>query len=81
MPVILRLNKTLVRNLMQKNKAIRDKVRGKDTFSVTISPNVDYAFVIAMRVVLNEFNYSSNNGGGGGADGGGGGGGGCGGGG
>ncbi|MCL7029347.1 hypothetical protein MKW94_029365 [Papaver nudicaule] len=59
---------------MHKNKAIRDKVRGKDTFSVTISPNVDYAFV--MRVVLNEFNYSSN-GGGGGADGGGGGGGGC----
>ncbi|KAI3971786.1 hypothetical protein MKW92_020802 [Papaver armeniacum] len=61
---------------MHKNKAVRDKVRGKDTYSVTVNPNVDYAFVIAMRVVLNEFNQPKNTGGGG-VDGGGGGGGGC----
>ncbi|KAI3958078.1 hypothetical protein MKW98_020720 [Papaver atlanticum] len=60
---------------MHKNKAVRDKVRGKDTYSVTVNPNVDYAFVIAMRVVLNEFNQPKNTGGGG-VDGGGGGGGG-----
>ncbi|RZC62139.1 hypothetical protein C5167_023887, partial [Papaver somniferum] len=30
------------------------EVLGKDTFSVTIHPNVDYAFIIALRVVLDE---------------------------
>ncbi|KAI3958072.1 hypothetical protein MKW98_020714 [Papaver atlanticum] len=50
---------------MHKNKAVRDKVRGKDTYSVTVNPNVDYAFVIAMRVVLNEFNTLKNTDGGG----------------
>ncbi|KAI3958068.1 hypothetical protein MKW98_020710 [Papaver atlanticum] len=45
---------------MHKNKAVRDKVRGEDTFSVTICPNVDYAFVIAMGAVLNEVNTPSS---------------------
>ncbi|KAI3997932.1 hypothetical protein MKX01_032547 [Papaver californicum] len=47
---------------MHKNKTVRDKVHGKDIYSVTIYPNVDYAFVIAMRVVLNETNTSRSNG-------------------
>ncbi|KAI3927108.1 hypothetical protein MKX01_029876 [Papaver californicum] len=60
---------------MHKNKAVRDKVRGKDTFSVTVKPDVDYAFVVTMRPVLDEINYTPNSGGGEGGDGDGGGGG------
>ncbi|MCL7034595.1 hypothetical protein MKW94_000473 [Papaver nudicaule] len=63
---------------MHKNKAVRDKVRGKDTFSLTVYPNVDYAFVVAMIGVLDEINTPSSSIGGGGVGGGcGGGGGGC----
>ncbi|KAI3971784.1 hypothetical protein MKW92_020800 [Papaver armeniacum] len=65
---------------MNKNKTVvRDKTRGKDRYSVNIHPNVDYAFVIAMSVVLNEINTSRSNGeyGYGGGDGGGCGGAGC----
>ncbi|KAI3925200.1 hypothetical protein MKW92_024039 [Papaver armeniacum] len=65
---------------MNKNKTVvRDKTRGKDRYSVTIHPNVDYAFVIAIYVVLNEINTSRSNGeyGYGGGDGGGCGGAGC----
>ncbi|MCL7035972.1 hypothetical protein MKW94_014994 [Papaver nudicaule] len=51
---------------MHKNKAVRDKVRGKDTFSLTVYPNVDYAFVVAMIGVLDEINTPSSSGGGGG---------------
>ncbi|KAI3925193.1 hypothetical protein MKW92_024032 [Papaver armeniacum] len=77
--VIYRGNSENIIAEMQKNKAVRDKVRGKDTFSVTVSPNVDYAFVIAMVAVLNEVNTpsSSSTGGAGGGGGGGGGGGAC----
>ncbi|XP_026405573.1 protein LURP-one-related 10-like [Papaver somniferum] len=39
---------------MHKEKTVQGKVLGKDTFSVTIHPNVDYAFIIALRVVLDE---------------------------
>ncbi|KAI3891787.1 hypothetical protein MKX03_020925 [Papaver bracteatum] len=74
--VIYRGNSENIIAEMHKNKAVRDKVRGKDTFSVTVSPNVDYAFVIAMVAVLNEVNTpsSSSTGRGGGGGGGGGGG-------
>ncbi|KAI3958083.1 hypothetical protein MKW98_020725 [Papaver atlanticum] len=58
---------------MHKNKAARDNVHGKDRFLATVYPNVDYAFVIAMRAVLDEFNTArkrgiagANGGGGGG---------------
>lgn len=27
---------------------------GKDTFGVTVYPNVDYAFIVALVVILNE---------------------------
>ncbi|KAI3927109.1 hypothetical protein MKX01_029877 [Papaver californicum] len=49
---------------MHKNKTVQDKIRGKDTFSVTVYPNVDYAFVVAMSAVLNEVNTPSSVGGG-----------------
>ncbi|KAI3841404.1 hypothetical protein MKX03_000031 [Papaver bracteatum] len=62
---------------MHKNKAVRDKVRGKDTFAVTVYPNVDYTFVIAMVAALDEISRSGRGGGGAGGGGGGGGGGGC----
>ncbi|KAI3958073.1 hypothetical protein MKW98_020715 [Papaver atlanticum] len=38
------------------------KVSGKDTFSVTIQPNVDYAFIIALRVIVDEMNKASERG-------------------
>ncbi|KAI3841395.1 hypothetical protein MKX03_000022 [Papaver bracteatum] len=67
---------------MHMNKAIEGKVRGKHTFSVTVYPNIDYAFVIAIRVVFYEINNPNSRkgdgcGGTGGGDGGGGNGGGC----
>ncbi|KAI3958080.1 hypothetical protein MKW98_020722 [Papaver atlanticum] len=62
---------------MHKNKSIRDKVRGKDTYSLTVYPNVDYAFVVAMHAVLDEFNTPPNRSGGGSGGGVAGGGGGC----
>ncbi|KAI3925203.1 hypothetical protein MKW92_024042 [Papaver armeniacum] len=58
--VIYRGNSGNIIAEMHKNKAVRDKVRGEDTFSVTICPNVDYAFVIAMGAVLNEVNTPSS---------------------
>ncbi|KAI3995364.1 hypothetical protein MKX01_007558 [Papaver californicum] len=64
--IIYRGNSDSIITEMHKNKAVRDKVRGKDTYSVTVNPNVDYAFVIAMRVVLNEFNTAKNRAAGGG---------------
>ncbi|MCL7025406.1 hypothetical protein MKW94_008890 [Papaver nudicaule] len=55
-----------------------NNVLGKDTFSVTTCPNVDYVFVIALRVVLYEINMvgeamglGADEEGGGGGDGGG----------
>ncbi|KAI3926105.1 hypothetical protein MKW98_028241 [Papaver atlanticum] len=47
---------------MHKEKTVQGKVLGKDTFSVTIHPNVDYAFIIALRVVLDEMNKAAKRG-------------------
>ncbi|MCL7042337.1 hypothetical protein MKW94_011429 [Papaver nudicaule] len=92
MPVISRLNKTLARHIscviyrgnsdniiaeMHRNKTVQDKVGGMKQFSVTIYPNVDYIFVIALSVVLNEINVGGGDGGAVGGGGGGGCGGGC----
>lgn len=41
---------------MHKNHNIQSMVLGKDSFSVTIYPNVDYAFIVSLVVVLNEIN-------------------------
>lgn len=32
---------------------------GKDNFSVTIYPNIDYAFIVALIVILDEINQES----------------------
>ncbi|KAI3841401.1 hypothetical protein MKX03_000028 [Papaver bracteatum] len=45
---------------MHKNKDVRDKVQGKDTFLVTVNQNVDSAFVVAIAAVLNEVNTPSS---------------------
>ncbi|KAI3927111.1 hypothetical protein MKX01_029879 [Papaver californicum] len=45
---------------MHKNKTVQ--VHGKDRFSSTVYPNVDYAFVIALFVVLDEINAPSSSG-------------------
>ncbi|KAI3996750.1 hypothetical protein MKX01_041050 [Papaver californicum] len=47
---------------MHKEKTVQGKVLGKDIFSVTIHPNVDYAFIVALRVVLYEMNKASKRG-------------------
>ncbi|MCL7046773.1 hypothetical protein MKW94_024482 [Papaver nudicaule] len=47
---------------MHKKKKVHGKAFGKDTFSVTIRPNVDYAFIIALRVVVDEMNKASKRG-------------------
>ncbi|KAJ4977568.1 hypothetical protein NE237_008348 [Protea cynaroides] len=31
---------------------------GKDSYMVTVYPNIDYAFILALIVILNEINYS-----------------------
>ncbi|KAI3997934.1 hypothetical protein MKX01_032549 [Papaver californicum] len=47
---------------MHKNKNKTVPVHGKDKFLATVYPNVDYAFVIALRVILNEINKPSSSG-------------------
>ncbi|MCL7021518.1 hypothetical protein MKW94_005520 [Papaver nudicaule] len=41
---------------MHKKHTVRSIVLGKDTYSITVYPNVDYAFIVALCVVLNEIN-------------------------
>ncbi|KAH7867247.1 hypothetical protein Vadar_030895 [Vaccinium darrowii] len=41
---------------MYKKHTVQSIVLGKDTFAVTVYPNVDYAFVVALVVVLQEIN-------------------------
>ncbi|KAI3925192.1 hypothetical protein MKW92_024031 [Papaver armeniacum] len=40
-----------------KKKIVQGKYFGKDTFLVTVYPNVDYAFVMALCVVVDEINH------------------------
>ncbi|KAG5550711.1 hypothetical protein RHGRI_015611 [Rhododendron griersonianum] len=39
---------------MHRNNIIHLPVIGRDSFSVTVYPNVDYAFIVALVVVLEE---------------------------
>lgn len=41
---------------MHKKHSAKSILLGKDTFSVTVYPNVDYAFVVALVVILYEIN-------------------------
>ncbi|KAL8224739.1 hypothetical protein R6Q57_017296 [Mikania cordata] len=45
---------------MHKKHTIESVALGKDTFSVTVYPNVDYAFIVALVVILHEINEDNN---------------------
>jgi len=42
---------------MHKKLTVKSVLIGKDNFSVTISPNVDYAFIVALVVILDGINH------------------------
>lgn len=41
---------------MNREYTVKNIVLGKDAFGVTIYPQVDYAFVVALIVMLDEIN-------------------------
>ncbi|PKU74468.1 protein LURP-one-related 15 [Dendrobium catenatum] len=41
---------------MHREYTVKNIVLGKDAFGITIYPNVDYAFVVALIVILDEIN-------------------------
>ncbi|KAI3474262.1 hypothetical protein Pfo_029050 [Paulownia fortunei] len=41
---------------MQKKHTFGSIVLGRDTFNVTVNPQVDYAFIVALVVILREIN-------------------------
>lgn len=41
---------------MHKKHSVQSVVLGKDTFSVTVYPHVDHAFIVALVVILDEIN-------------------------
>lgn len=41
---------------MHKKHSVQSLVLGKDTFAVTVYPHVDYAFIVALVVILYEIN-------------------------
>ncbi|KAI3841385.1 hypothetical protein MKX03_000012 [Papaver bracteatum] len=45
---------------MHKEHTVKSIVLDKDTYSITIYPNVDYAFIVALCAVLNEVNNDRN---------------------
>ncbi|XP_058214714.1 protein LURP-one-related 15-like [Rhododendron vialii] len=42
---------------MHKKLSVQGVLLGKDNFAVTVFPNVDYAFIVALVVVLEEINH------------------------
>ncbi|XP_071741435.1 protein LURP-one-related 10-like [Rutidosis leptorrhynchoides] len=47
---------------MHKKHTVQSIALGKDTFAVTVYPNVDYAFIVALVVILNAINEEKNDG-------------------
>lgn len=45
---------------MQAKHTVQSMVLGKETFGVIVYPNVDYAFVVALVVILNEINEDND---------------------
>lgn len=41
---------------MHRKHSVQSVMLGKDTFAVTVYPNVDYAFIVALIVILDEIN-------------------------
>ncbi|KAI6673296.1 hypothetical protein NL676_001202 [Syzygium grande] len=49
-------NSTTVIAQMHKDHKAQSVVLGKDTFGITVYPNVDYALIVALVVILEEIN-------------------------
>ena len=41
---------------MNKKQNVQTVAFGIDTYTITVYPNVDYAFVVALMAILNEIN-------------------------
>lgn len=41
---------------MHKKHTVQSILIGKDHFMVTVYPNIDYAFIVALIVILDEIN-------------------------
>lgn len=41
---------------MHKKHTVQSLLIGKDRFMVTVYPNIDYAFIVALIVILDEIN-------------------------
>lgn len=41
---------------IQKRHTVHSLFMGKDAFTLTVYPNIDYAFVVALTAVLDEIN-------------------------
>ncbi|KAL2337636.1 hypothetical protein Fmac_012082 [Flemingia macrophylla] len=46
---------------MHKKHTVQSIAFGKDNFMVTVYPNVDYAFIVALILILDEINKDSQN--------------------
>ncbi|GMN40495.1 hypothetical protein TIFTF001_009720 [Ficus carica] len=44
---------------MHKKYTVQSALFGKDNFMVTVYPNIDYAFVVALIVILDDINTVS----------------------
>ncbi|OMP10852.1 hypothetical protein COLO4_04217 [Corchorus olitorius] len=51
---------------MHKKHTVQSVLVGKDKFMVTVNPNIDYAFIVALIVILDGINTESKSGSGGG---------------
>lgn len=52
---------------MHKKHTVQSILIGKDNFAVTVYPNIDYAFIVSLIVILDEINHASSSSSGGGA--------------
>lgn len=45
---------------MHGKQSEKGQILGEDTFGVTVYPNIDYAFIVALVVILDEMNEDSD---------------------
>ncbi|PKI35931.1 hypothetical protein CRG98_043685 [Punica granatum] len=43
---------------MHKKHTLQSILVGKDNYMVTVHPNIDYAFIVALIVILDEINHT-----------------------
>lgn len=48
---------------VKRKQSFTDRLRGKDAFLVTVYPNVDYAFIVALVVIIYEMTKPTPQGG------------------